>query len=118
MPTRSTDGAGDGPAGVDLADHVGDGDAHLLEEHLVEVGDAGGLHERADVDARARHVDEDERDAAVLGHVGVGAHEQEAPVAALGGGVPHLLTVDDELLAVAHGAAGERRPGRCPRPAR
>ena len=66
-----------------------------------------GLHERPDLDARAVHVDEDERDALVLGHVGVGAHEEHAPVAELRGRVPDLLAGDDELVAVADGLAGE-----------
>ena len=44
---------GDLPAVVELADQVLARHAHVLEEHLVEAGVAGHLHERADGDARA-----------------------------------------------------------------
>ena len=67
----------------------------------------GGLHERAHLDARAVHVDEQEGDAVMLGDIGIGAYEQHAPVAELRGRVPHLLAVDHELVAVAIGAAPE-----------
>ena len=52
---------------ADLADHVVGGDADVVEEHLVEVGVAGHLAERADVDARRSHVDDEVGDALVLG---------------------------------------------------
>ena len=49
-------------------------------------------------------------DAAVLGHVPVGAGQQHPVVGVVGAGVPHLLAVDDPLVAVALGAGGE--PGQ------
>ena len=38
----------------------------------------------------------------VLGHVRVGAHDEQAPAGDVGQGGPHLLAVDDPLVAVAH----------------
>ena len=51
-----------------------------------------------------------------FGSVGVGAHEAEAPVGVVRARRPHLLAVDDEVVAVEHrrGSAGSR--GRCPAP--
>ena len=45
----------------------------------------------------------------MLGHVGVGAHEQQPPAGDVRHARPDLLTVDDPLVAVAHGRRGERR---------
>ena len=42
------------------------GDAHVVEEHLVELGVAGDLHERPHLDARRVHVDDEVREPAVL----------------------------------------------------
>ena len=47
-------GERDAPAFVDVAEAVRVGDAHLVEEHLVERRAAGHLAQRADLDARAR----------------------------------------------------------------
>ena len=92
------------PALVDLADHVGRGHAHVLEEDLVELGLAGDLAERPDGDARRLHVDQDERDALVLGRARIGAHEEEAPFRHVRHAGPDLLAVDDVVVAVEHGA--------------
>ena len=43
-----------------------------------------------------------------FGDVGVGAGDQLAPLGELGARAPHLLAVDDPLVAVALGAAAER----------
>ena len=61
------------------ADEVVVGHEHLVEEDLVELGVAGDLHERADLDARRLHVDDEVRDAPVLRRVGIGAGEADAP---------------------------------------
>ncbi len=50
---------------------------------------------------------EERGDAAVLRHVGVGAGEQQAPVAVVRARRPHLLAVDDPLVAVAVGAGAQ-----------
>ena len=64
------------PAAVDRTEHVLERDAHVGEEHLVEVRDAGGLAQRPHVDPGAVHVDQEVGDAAVLRHVDVGAGDQ------------------------------------------
>ena len=43
----------------------------------------------------------------MLGHVGVGAGEEDAPLGPVGGRRPHLLAGDHPLVAVAHGAGGD-----------
>ena len=51
----------------------------------------------------------------MLGHVGIGSGDELAPLGELGAGAPHLLAVDDPLVAVANGPAAERgevRAGR------
>ena len=51
----------DRPPVVQPADEVVVGHEHVVEEHLVELGLAGDLHERPDLDARRRHVDDQVR---------------------------------------------------------
>ena len=74
----------DGPAVVDVAEAVGVGDPHLVEEHLVEAGAAGHLAQRPHLDAGRLHVDDEPGEALVLGQVGVGAGDDLADVAVLG----------------------------------
>ena len=105
---------GDVPAVVDVAEAVRVGHPDVGEEDLVEAGPAGHLAQRADLDARRPHVDDEAGEALVLGQVGVGAGDDLADVAVLGTRRPHLLPVEDPLLAVALGAglqAGEVAPG-------
>ena len=78
-----------------------------VEEHLVEEGPAGHLLQRAHVDARLVHVDGEVGDALVLGHLGVGAGDEHAEVGDLAARGPHLLAVDDPLVAVLDGPAVE-----------
>ena len=90
------------------------GHAGAVQEHLVEVGLAGDLLDRADLDAVLAHRKEEERDAAVLGDVPVGPGDQHAVVGTRRPRRPDLLTRDDELVAVALGTClqpGEVRPG-------
>ena len=63
----------------ELADEVVVGHEHVVEEHLVELGLAGDLDERPDLDARRVHVDDEVRDAAVLRRVGIGAGQADPP---------------------------------------
>ena len=48
------------------------------------MGHSGDLAQRAHVDAGCAHVDEEVRDAAMLGFFGIRAGQQNAPVAVLG----------------------------------
>jgi hypothetical protein len=65
----------DVPPVADGAEPVGVGNAGVGEVHLVELGLAGQLPQRPRLDAGAVHVDDEVREALVLGHVGVGAGE-------------------------------------------
>jgi hypothetical protein len=93
---------------VQLADQVGARNADILEEHLVEPGIAGHLHERTHRDAGRLHVDQDVGDATVLRRLRVGADETEHPVGVLRPGGPDLLAVHDELVPDDRGARAER----------
>ena len=50
-----------------------------VEEDLVEQGRAGDLPQRPHLDPRRSHVDQEVGDALVLGHVGIGAGQADAP---------------------------------------
>jgi hypothetical protein len=102
------------PAVVDAADGGRVLDPGVGEEHLVEQGPAGHLLQRPHLDARLVHVDGEVGDALVLGRVRVGAGQQHAEVGDLAARRPHLLPVDDPLVAVLHRLgvqAGEVGPG-------
>ena len=83
--------------------------AHVLEEHLAELGVVGHLAQRTDGDAGRLHVDEQQADALVLRRVGLGAAEEEAPVGDVGVAGPHLLAVHDVVVAVTLRPGAERR---------
>ena len=87
---------------------VGGRHAGVVEEHLAELARPAHLLERAGVHARLVHVDEQHRDAAVALRAGFGADQREDLVAVHGVGGPHLLPVDDEVVAVADAPGGER----------
>ena len=89
-------------------DHVLLGAAHVGEEDLVELPGPVGLHDGPNLDPVLLHGDQEVRDALVLAGVGVGAGQQEDVVGVLGLGGPHLLAVDDPLVAVQLGLGLER----------
>ena len=97
----------DHPAAVHLADDVLLGAAGVGEVHLVELGVTRHHLDGAHLHAGLAHVDEQERDAAVLDLVHVGAREHEDVVRQVAGGRPDLLAVDDPLVTVEHRAAAE-----------
>ena len=100
-------GPGDLPALARAADHVGRGDPHLVEEHLVEVGRAGHLAQWSYVDAGTAHVEDEGRDAGrALDRLG--ARQQVAVVGPLGPRAPHLLTHDHVGVTVALGSGLQR----------
>ena len=99
----------DVPAAVDFADDVAGGHAHVFEVDLVEVVAPAHVDERADGDPWLLDVlDEDERDAAVLGRLGVRAHQGEDGIGGVRAAGPDLLAVDHEVIAVAHGPRLQR----------
>ena len=87
------------PALAHLAQALAVGDAHVGEEHLVEVGAARHLLDRPHLDARRLHRQEEHGEAGVLGHVGIGAGDDDAVVAVMRARGPHLLAVDHPALA-------------------
>src|SRR5262249_59752818 len=95
------------PAVTDIADAIGVGDARVRQVHLVELGLAGDLPQRAYLDAGRVHVDHEVRETLVLGHFGIGARDEHPAVGNVRERVPHLLTVDDPLVAVAYRARRE-----------
>ena len=101
-------GHGNAPACVDFAHQIFRRNPDVVEEHLVEFGLAGDLHQRPDGDAGAAHVQQDEAQAPVLDRVRVGTHQHETPVRVLGKAGPDLLAVDHERVTVAHGLATYR----------
>jgi hypothetical protein len=102
------------PSLVEWPEQIGLGYAQVLEKDFVELGLAGYLLERAHDDAGALHVDQQAAQSLVPRNVGVGAHEKLAEVRAMGERGPDLLTVDDKVVALEHGASlqrGEVRAG-------
>ncbi len=100
-------GVGDDPSLVEFRDQVLARDADVIEEDFVEAAVAGHLDERAYGDAGRFHVDENVGDAAVLGRLGIGAHQAEHPVGVLCAGGPDFLAVDDEFIADDLGARAQ-----------
>ena len=82
------------------------GTADVGEVDLVELGVAGHLAQRPDLDAGGVHVDHEVGEALVLLGLGIGAGEDHAEAGGVGQGRPDLLAVEDPLVAVALG------PGR------
>ena len=99
----------DGPAVVDLADPVAVGHPDVGEVLLAEVHVAVEHLDALDLDALGVDREDEHRQAAVLRHVPVGAGQAQAPVRPPRPGRPHLGTVEDPLVAVAHG--GRERSG-------
>ncbi len=83
---------------------------HVVEEDFAELGVAGHLVQRPNVDAGKRHVEQEERDALVAREVGVSSGHEDAELGELSVGRPDLLTVDQIAIAVPLGSglqAGE-----------
>ena len=95
------------PALIELADQVFLRHHDVLEKHLVEMPVTVEQDQRAHGDARRLHVDEQIADPVMLGRVGIGAHQQKAPIGEMRARGPHLLPVDDEMVAAIDGARPE-----------
>src|SRR4029077_7373888 len=100
---------GDSPALALGAEAGGVGHPHVAEEYLVELGLARYLAQRPDFHTRVGHVAQEVGQSSVLRHVRIGARHQDRHPSVVGGRGPHLLPVDDPVVAVAHRAGGERR---------
>ena len=77
----------------------------VVEEDLVEVAMAVHQDQRPHRDTGAFHVNQQVADTLVLGRFRIGAREHEDTVGVLCARGPHLLPVDDEVVAVV-GRAG------------
>ena len=102
-----------------VAEHLVGGHLHVGEEHLAELLVTGHLLERPGVDAVGWCMSissiEMPRWRCASGSVRTSAKIRSA---CSGVGGPHLLAVDDEVVAVADGPGGQRRRGRIRRRAR
>ncbi len=108
-PLERQRGVGDRPPVVLVADHGVGGRAGIGHEDLVEQRPPGHLLERTNVHPRLMHVDREVADALVLGGLRVGAGDQHPEVGVVAAGGPHLLAVDDPLVAVLDGPSLEPR---------
>ena len=107
------------PAVAGIAEHPISRHHHVVEVHLAELVDTVHRAQRAHRDAGGVQVDEERRDALMLGGIGrTGPGEQDAPLGELGEAGPHLLPVDHPVVAVAEWLWCSARPGRCPSRAR
>src|SRR5712692_5834751 len=88
-----------GPAVAGLAKDLRLRHHNVLEEDLVELGVAGDLHEWPHLDAWALHVDQQVGEAvARVGLLALAGHEH-APLGYVRQRRPHLLAVDDVVIA-------------------
>ena len=97
----------DPPTIVDLAQTVAVGYADLVEKHLVEIGAAGHLTERPNVDPRHRHVDHERGESSMLRSLVVRSAQELSEVGVLGPRRPDLLAGDDPFVAVPVGECPE-----------
>ena len=81
----------DRPAAALLADQVNGRDPGLIQEHLVERRVPVHLPQRANLDTRLAHRQHEAGDAAVLGHAGISAGQQQPEVRGRRSGRPDLL---------------------------
>lgn len=92
--------ADDGPALIDLADPRAVRDAHAAQREGVRPLAAQRVH-RSDLDARRVGGDEEHREAAVRAVLTARARQREDVLRDVGRRRPHLLAVDDPVVAVA-----------------
>lgn len=86
-----------------FAEALAIGNANVGEIDFVEVGAARHLVDGANLNTRRLHVDDEHGEALVLFLLGIGAHEDDTIVGIVRAGGPHFLTVDDPVVAIAHG---------------
>ena len=99
---------GDVPAAIHLADELVLGHLHVVEEGLAEGRIAADQQDRLGRHAGRRHVEQEEADALVLG-LGRCAHQAEDPVGLVGVAGPHLLAVDQPMIALVLGLGLQAR---------
>ena len=92
------------PALAFAADDVLRRHRYIGKEDLGEFRAAGDLFERPHLDTRSVHVDDEIRDALVLGNARIGPCQQDAVVGDRPQARPHLLSIDHPVVPSAHGA--------------
>ncbi|MEZ5502268.1 MAG: hypothetical protein R3E50_06275 [Halioglobus sp.] len=92
---------------VDRSQQCAHGHAHIGEEDLRELVLAGQGGERFDGDPVQVHVHQQAGNTLVFRRLRIGAHQQLAVVGVMAQGVPDLLAVDDEMVAVLNGTAAQ-----------
>ncbi len=97
------------PSGVQRAEQILFRHPHVLEKNLIEFRLAGDLLQRTHRHAGTFHIDDQRAHPLMLRRVGIGPHEQLAEVRAMRDRGPHLLPVDDKLVAFKLRAARYRR---------
>src|SRR5215510_10018566 len=108
-PLVAERGLRDLPALVEAADEIRLLGARVGHEDLGEERAAGDLLERPHLDTGLAHVEKDARDAPVLGHLRIGAAEQDTPVGDGPARRPDLLAVAQEVVALVFGPRLEAR---------
>ena len=98
--------AHDRPAAVHLTEPPLITDPHRVEKGGVGTFGGHGGH-RLDLYPRGVHGHQEHGQALVLGHIRVGAGQQQDPVRLVGHGGPHLPAVDHPPVTVAHRSGGD-----------
>ena len=96
------------PAPVLLADQRVAGQLDVIEEELVEVVHVGHVDDGPTAHAGQREVEEEVGDALVLGHVLIGARQEDAVLRMMPLGRPRLLAVEQVVVALGLGLGLER----------
>ena len=89
------------PALANAAEALGVGQTDIVEIDLVKARLTIGLLDRHDAHARRVHAQEEHGQALVLGHVRVGAGDQDAPLRIVRAAGPDLLAIDHPVVAIA-----------------
>ena len=95
------------PTSVDFTDDVRVWNTYIGEEGFIEVLHAGDLGDGADINAWTLHVQDEVGDTCMFWQINIGASEQNCVIGKLAKAGPNFLTVDNPVVAVAHGASAE-----------
>src|SRR5216684_2177259 len=88
------------PTVIHLAEYIFRRDAHITKKHLVEFTFPCHLPKWAHLHPLRLHINQQNRQTLVLWDIRVRAHDQLAPIAHPAVTRPHLLAVDDVVLAI------------------
>ncbi|MCY1186571.1 hypothetical protein D3C81_1804860 [compost metagenome] len=95
---------GASPAFMLAANQVVHRYAHVVEEHLVHMMTTVERDDRPHSDTGGLHVDQQERNPALLLRIGIGTHQAEHPVGVMAGRGPGLLAIDHIVITLANRA--------------